>query len=47
MEADTVWILEDSRYRNALQQARVIGYKKHPVLHAEWLYFDVDPDPAK
>ena len=43
MEADTAWILNDSRYRNALQQARVIGYKKHPVMHAEWLYTDLDP----
>jgi oligopeptide transport system substrate-binding protein len=42
MEADTVWILNDSRYRNTLQQPRVIGYKKHPVLHAEWLYIDLE-----
>jgi len=43
MEVDTVWILGDSRYRNALLQPRVIGYKKHPVLHSEWLYFDLVP----
>ncbi len=47
MEAHTAWILSDSRYRNALQQARVIGYKKHPVLHAEWLYIDLDSGPNK
>jgi len=43
-----VWILEDSRYRNVLLQPRVLGYKKHPVLHAEWLYMDVETrDVAK
>lgn len=30
-----------ARYRNMLAQHRVIGYKKHPILHAEWMYFDV------
>src|SRR5882672_8495094 len=38
MEGQTAWILNDSRYRNTLQQPRVIGFRKHPVLHAEWLY---------
>ena len=47
MEADTAWILNDSRNRNALQQPRVIGYKKHPVLHAEWMYIDLDTGPRK
>jgi oligopeptide transport system substrate-binding protein len=31
-----------SRYRNMLAQPRVVGYKKHPILSAEWMYFDVD-----
>jgi oligopeptide transport system substrate-binding protein len=31
-----------SRYRNMLAQPRVIGYKKHPILSAEWMYFDVE-----
>ena len=31
-----------ARYRNMLAQPRVIGYKKHPILHAEWMYFDID-----
>ncbi|HEY5898804.1 MAG TPA: ABC transporter substrate-binding protein [Burkholderiales bacterium] len=44
MEVDTVWLLGDSRIRNALQQPNVIGFTKHPVLHAEWLYLDLDPD---
>ena len=46
IEVDTVWLLTDSRYRNALQQPYVVGYAKHPVLHAEWLYLDLDPRPA-
>jgi oligopeptide transport system substrate-binding protein len=41
MEADTVWVLADSRYRNALLQPRVVGYRKHPVLATEWLYIDL------
>jgi oligopeptide transport system substrate-binding protein len=47
MEADTAWILSDSRYRNALQQARVIGYRKHPVLHTEWMYIDLESGSGK
>jgi len=46
METDTAWLLTDSRVRNALQQPYVVGYIKHPVLHAEWLYIDLDPKPA-
>ncbi len=42
MEVDTVWILGDSRYRNALLQPRVVGYKRHPVLATDWLYIDLD-----
>jgi len=43
MEVDTVWLLADSRIRNALQQPQVVGFTKHPVLHAEWLYLDLAP----
>ena len=42
METDTVWLLTDSRYRNVLLQPHVKGFTKHPVLHAEWLYIDLD-----
>jgi peptide/nickel transport system substrate-binding protein len=42
METHAAWILADSRYRNVLQQPHVVGYKKHPVMHAEWLYIDFD-----
>ena len=31
-----------ARYRNMLAQPRVLGYKKHPIMHAEWLYFDIE-----
>src|SRR2546430_1215377 len=43
MEVDTVWLLADSRIRNALQQPQVVGFTKHPVLHAEWPYLDLAP----
>ncbi len=43
MEVDTAWRLWDSRYRNVLVHPNVIGFKKHPVLHAEWLYMDLAP----
>ncbi len=31
-----------ARYRNMLLQPYVIGYKKHPVMHNEWFYSDID-----
>jgi ABC-type transport system substrate-binding protein len=46
IETDTAWLLADSRMRNALQQPYVVGYTRHPMLHAEWLYVDLDPKPA-
>ena len=39
------WRLTISRYRNQLIQARVEGYRKHPILHAQWQYLDVAPSP--
>ena len=45
MERDTPWILNDSRYRNTLLHRQVAGYKKHPVLHADWVYIDLDKNP--
>jgi ABC-type transport system substrate-binding protein len=47
MEADTVWIMGDSRYRNMLMQPPVIGFKKHPALHQEWMYIDLDSGAGK
>src|SRR5260221_907606 len=46
METDTVWLLADSRIRNTLQHPNLVGLTKQPVLHAEWLYLDLDPKPA-
>jgi ABC-type oligopeptide transport system substrate-binding subunit len=43
METDTVWLLADSRYRNVLLQPRVKDFRKHPVLHQEWLHIDLEP----
>lgn len=31
-----------ARYRNMLAQPVVLGYKKHPILHQEWKYIDID-----
>jgi hypothetical protein len=42
-EADTVWALGVSRERTMLIQPRVQGYRKHPVLHQEWAYIDLEP----
>ncbi len=42
MEVDTAWIMMDSRYRNMLMHPHVVGYKKHPALHQEWMYIDFE-----
>ena len=44
MEAYAPWRLDISRYRNMLAQPWVLGYRKHPILHAEWQYIDVAPE---
>ena len=44
IETYAPWRLDISRYRNMLVQARVQGYKKHPILHNEWAYIDVAPE---
>jgi oligopeptide transport system substrate-binding protein len=46
-EADTPWRLGVSRYRNQLIQPWVVGYKKHPILLAEWMYFDINAAKGK
>ncbi len=43
IEAYAPWRLDISRYRNMLVQPWVLGFKKHPILHAEWQYIDVAP----
>ena len=42
-EADTPWRLGTAPYQNSLVHVRVIGYKAHPVLLADWMYVDVEP----
>ena len=46
-EADTPWMMGVSRYRNQLIQPWVVGYKKHPILLSEWMYFDVNMEKGK
>ncbi len=41
LEVDAPILIGYARYRNMLAQPDVIGYKKHPILHCEWLYFDM------
>lgn len=41
-EADTPWALHSSRLRNWLQRPWVKGFKKHPILLADWKYLDVE-----
>ena len=36
------WILNVHRIRSEVSQPWVVGYKKHPMLNAPWLYLDVD-----
>jgi ABC-type transport system substrate-binding protein len=36
-----------SRYRNMLAQPAVIGYKKHPILHQEWKYIDIEREDGQ
>ena len=43
LEADTVWKLGVSRLRTMLIQPTVKAYKKHPILHAEWAFIDMEP----
>jgi oligopeptide transport system substrate-binding protein len=41
-EFNGVWKLHDTRYRNMLVQPQVVGYKKHPILVADFIYYDLD-----
>ncbi|CAG1001519.1 Periplasmic oligopeptide-binding protein [Burkholderiales bacterium] len=43
IEAYAPWRLMISRYRNMLVQPHVLGYRRHPILHAHWKYLDVAP----
>ena len=43
MEVDGAWSMNVSRERDELIQPGVLGYKKHPILQAEFVYMDIDP----
>ena len=43
MEVDGAWSLHLSRERKELLRPWVRGYKRHPILAAEWQYMDVQP----
>jgi ABC-type transport system substrate-binding protein len=43
MEVDAAWVLEVSRERDQMIWPWVKGYKKHPILAAEFVYMDVEP----
>jgi ABC-type transport system substrate-binding protein len=45
LEMDAPIRIGYARYRNMLAQPKVIGYKKHPILNSEWLYYDVKKEP--
>jgi len=47
IEVYAPWRLDTATYRNMLIQPRVQGYKKHPILHAEWAYVDVAKPPGQ
>lgn len=46
-EADTPWVMGVTRLRNQVIRPWVIGYKKHPVLLAEWMYYDINMSKGK
>jgi ABC-type transport system substrate-binding protein len=43
MEVDGAWSLHLSRERRWLLRPWVQGFKRHPILHAEWQYMDIQP----
>ena len=42
MEVDGAWVLQTSPERNELIRPWVLGYKKHPILNADFVYLDVE-----
>ncbi len=47
VEADTPWVFGVSRIRNQMIHPWVLGYKKHPILLAEWMYLDINTGKTK
>jgi ABC-type transport system substrate-binding protein len=42
MEYDGAWRIGISRIRTTLTQPWLMGYRKHPTMHASWKYADID-----
>ncbi|MGE5090240.1 MAG: ABC transporter substrate-binding protein [Candidatus Levyibacteriota bacterium] len=42
MEVDGAWALQTSPERNELIRPWVLGYKKHPILNADFVYLDIE-----
>ena len=42
MEADTPWALHSTRIRSWLYRPWIKGYKKHPIMHSDWAFIDVE-----
>lgn len=42
MEVNAAQSIGFARYRSMLAQPKVIGYKKHPIIYGEWMYFDIE-----
>jgi ABC-type transport system substrate-binding protein len=47
VEYDGAWRFGVSRIRTDLIQPGILGYRKHPVLHAEWKFMDIDLSARK
>src|SRR5664279_3686962 len=43
MEVDGAWSLHISRMRSTVIRPWIQGFKKHPILQAEFMYLDVTP----
>ncbi len=42
VEIDGAWRFGVSRIRTTLLHPNVVGYRKHPVIHAEWKFIDLE-----
>jgi len=42
MEADTAWVVHTSKIKNWMTRPWIIGFKKHPILSADWQFLDVE-----
>ena len=42
MEVYAPWRLDDTRMQNFVNHPNVIGYKKHPIYHGGYHYFDIE-----